>query len=59
MSLLTTVSAVGLEQLLPHTLPAEQRARGLAQLEGLAAPASEDTLVVRLRARLALDNLSG
>jgi phycocyanobilin lyase subunit beta len=50
---------VGLEQLLPHTLPAEQRARGLAQLEGLAAPASEDTLVVRLRARLALDNLSG
>lgn len=50
---------VGLEQLLPQPLAAEQRARGLAQLEGLAAPASEDTLVVRLRARLALDNLSG
>lgn len=50
---------VSLEQLLPHPLAAEQRVRGLAQLEGLAAPASEDTLVVRLRARLALDNLSG
>jgi phycocyanobilin lyase beta subunit len=50
---------VGLEQLLPQPLAAEQRARGLAQLEGLAAPVSEDTLVVRLRARLALDNLSG